>query len=426
MNIIESILQQMPEISQAQKKFMVILFSTILLVYGKVNFTNLCRYSSLNEKTYRRHFFKDFDFAGFNKLLINQALNNERTLIAVIDCSFIPKSGKKTEGKASFYNGVAGRPEEGLEISVISVVEVETHLSYSLSVQQTPWRPPTELPKNPLTAKVKKNSKKRGEKRNTEISTPEITRVDSSAQHLKKTRCLLPESVRYLVADGYYYRAKFWDAVRDTDLNLISKLRVDANLNYIYTGERNKRGAPRRYDGKVDCNNLKNLTFIKEIQPGVKLYSLVVWSCCLKCKIRLACLSELQPNGKIKNILLFSTDVNLPTEQILEYYQARFQIEFIFRDSKQFTGLSDCQSRSSQRLDFHFNSSLIALNLAKYEAYNRHLSPTPFVFSMASYKRLQFNRHLLYTFINKLDLDANLILNHPNLPSVLSYGTLAA
>jgi len=131
MNIIESILQQMPGISQAQKKFMVILFSTILLVYGKVNFTNLGRYSSLSEKTYRRHFLKGFDFPEFHKYFINQALNHERTLIAVIDCSFIPKSGKKSEGKASFYNCVAGRPEEGLEISLIAVVKVETHLSYS-------------------------------------------------------------------------------------------------------------------------------------------------------------------------------------------------------------------------------------------------------------------------------------------------------
>ena len=148
----------------------------------------------------------------------------------------------------------------------------------------------------------------------------------------------MPESVRYLVADGYYYRAKFWDAVRDSNLNLITKLRVDANLNYIYTGERNKRGTPRKYDGKVDCNNLKYLTFIKEVRPGVKLYSLVLWSCCLKCKIRLACLREVQPDGKIKNILLLSTDISLPAEEILEYYQARFQIEFIFRDAKQFTG----------------------------------------------------------------------------------------
>jgi hypothetical protein len=238
MNIIESILQQMPGISQSQKKFMVILFSTILLVYGKVNFTNLNRYSSLSEKTYHRHFFKGFDLPKFHKYFINQALNHERTLIAVIDCSFIPKSGKKTEGKASFYNGVAGKPEEGLEISVIAVVEVETHLSYSLSVQQTPWRPPTELRKHPLTTKVKKNSKKRGKKIAPKSSMPEITRVDDYVQHLIKTRSLLPDSVRYLVADGYYYRFLFWKAVRDADLNLISKLRVDANLNYIYTGKK--------------------------------------------------------------------------------------------------------------------------------------------------------------------------------------------
>ncbi|WP_019486963.1 transposase [Kamptonema formosum] len=426
MNIIESILQQMSGVSQAQKKFIMTLLSTIVLVYGKVNFTNLGRYSPATEKTYRRHFLKKFDWEQFSKYFIKKALNPERTIIAVIDCSFLRKSGKHTEGKGYFYNGIAGKAEQGLEISVISVVEIETHISYSLSVQQTLSRPTTEPPKNSLIFTRKRNLKKRSKKQVSETLTPDITRVDDYAKHLKNTRSLLPESVRYLVADGYYYRAKFWDAVRESDLNLISRLRVDANLNYLYTGARNKFGAPRKYDGKVDCNNLKNLTFVKEIKPGVKLYSLLVWSCCLKCKIRLACISELQANGKTKNVLLFSTDINLKAEQILEYYQARFQIEFIFRDAKQFTGLSDCQSVNSQRLDFHFNASLAALNLAKYEASNRHLSAHPFVFSMASYKRLEFNRHLLYTFISKLDLDKDLILNHPNLPSVLSYGTLAA
>mgnify|MGYP000508564260 FL=1 len=86
MNILESILQQMSGISQSQKKFMVILFSTILLVYGKVNFTNLSRYSSLSEKTYRRHFLKNFDFSEFHQYFIKKTLNHERTIIAVIDC----------------------------------------------------------------------------------------------------------------------------------------------------------------------------------------------------------------------------------------------------------------------------------------------------------------------------------------------------
>jgi len=67
---------------------------------------------------------------------------------------------------------------------------------------------------------------------------PEITRVDDYAKHWKNIRSLLPDSIRYFVADSYYCRAKFWDAVRESDLNLISKLRSDANLNYISPGEK--------------------------------------------------------------------------------------------------------------------------------------------------------------------------------------------
>jgi len=416
----------MPGISQPQKKFLITLFSTILFVYGKVNFTNLSRYSCLSEKTYRRNFLKSFNFPQFNQYFLEKALNPEHTVIAVIDCSFFRKSGKKTDGKAYFYNGVAGKSEQGLEISVISIVEIESRLSYSLSVQQTPSRPQKKpakkLPQN------SKNcwSKKKCQKPESQSSEPDITRVDDSAQHLKNTRYFFPSSVRYLVADGYYYRSKFWEAVRELNLNFIGKLRVDANLRYLYTGEQKKLGAPRKYDGKVDSHDLSRFKFVKDLKPGVSLYTSIVWSCCLNCPISLACISEVQANGKIKNALLFSTDIHLPPELILEYYQARFQIEFIFRDAKHFTGLSDCQARHLPRLDFHFNASLIALNLAKHQLSICHSSAKSFVFSMASYKRLEFNKHLLCTFIDKLDLDPDLILNHPNLPSVLSYGTLAA
>jgi len=125
---------------------------------------------------------------------------------------------------------------------------------------------------------------------------------------------------------------------------------------------------------------LSRLNFVKDIKPGVSLYTLEVGCCCLNSQISLACISEAQANGKIKNALLFTTDIHLPPEQIVEYYQARFQIEFIFRDPKQFTGLSDCQARYLPRIDFHFNASFIALNLAKHELSSCHLSAKSFVF----------------------------------------------
>jgi hypothetical protein len=69
---------------------------------------------------------------------------------------------------------------------------------------------------------------------------------------LKNTRYFFPSSVRYLVADRYYYRSKFWEAVRELNLNFIGKLRVDANLRYFSTGEQKKLGVPRKYDGNTN------------------------------------------------------------------------------------------------------------------------------------------------------------------------------
>ena len=40
-------------------------------------------------------------------------------------------------------------------------------------------------------------------------------------------------------------------------------------------------------------------------------------------------------------MILFSTDLNLPFDKLIEYYKLRFQIEFNFRDAKQYWGLED-------------------------------------------------------------------------------------
>lgn len=124
---------------------------------------------------------------------------------------------------------------------------------------------------------------------------------------------------------------------------------------------------------------------------------------------------------------MFCTNLELDAFSIYLYYKARFQIEFVFRDSKQFTGLADCQARDfTKKLDFHFNTSLTALNLAKWDAIQRHGTDSDFVFSMASYKRRGLNYHLLERFIDKLGLEPTLIKSHPNYSSLYDYGVIAA
>lgn len=428
MEIVHRILDQMPTITKPQRKFLSILFSTIFVLRGKVTFTNLSRYSSLSERTYWRQFKRKFDFMRFNQVMIEQALPVTSTRIAAMDCSFIKKSGKQTYGLGSFYNGCASRAEKGLEISLISIVDVETKITYSLSMKQTP--PPVAAPSSAtelaMTPKPKKSvGRPKGSAKTVKPPTPE-TRIDDYIKHLKASVSYFPTGVCYLVVDGFYAKTKFVTGVRDVGLQMIGKLRLDADLRYLYTGPQKARGARRKYAGKVDLKDVSKLDFVSEIETDIKLYTAIVYSVSLKRQIRIAYLLDVRDPNKVRSALLFSTDLEIDPTQIHTFYKCRFQIEFTFRDAKQFTGLSDCQARDQQKLDFHFNASLTAVNLAKLEARSHHDESTTFVFSLDDHKRRASNDFLLEHFISKLGLNPTLIKNHPNFESLRTYGCIAA
>lgn len=399
MNSIRDILPKLQ--SKAQEKFLIILITTIMVLCGKVNFTNLSRYSEIHERTYRRQYLRSYNFIKSNAQIIKQAISASARQIIAIDCSFVPKSGRATYGIEYFWNGSAGSAEKGLEISVVSIVDVDAKQGYALSVQQTP-------PANPES---------------------ETTRIDRYLEHLQATYPYLPKSTHYVVNDGFYSKIKWVDGVTALNLDVIGKLRCDADLRYVYTGEQKPRGRKRKYDGKVDLTDVSRMTFVAEIEPKLSLYTVTVWSLRLKRKVRLAYLMDKRNPSRTGHILLFSTDINIDAKDILTFYKSRFQIEFIFRDAKQFTGLADCQARDFTKLDFHFNACLMALNLAKLQAWQSHQSAhpdIPFVFSMASYKRLALNQHLLDRFISLLDLEPTLIKSHPNFHKLCSYGVIAS
>ncbi|MEH2454279.1 MAG: transposase [Nostoc sp.] len=322
------------------------------------------------------------------------------------------KSGKKTFGLDQFYNGSHNRVERGLEVSLVAVVDVETEVAYSLLAEQT----------------------------FDQGFCPELTRMDYYLHHLEIAQPQLPPQVRYLAVDGAYAKEPFVKGVRALKLDVISKLRRDANLRYVFEGEQKARGAKRKYDGKVDLADPTRLTWVRELQSGVELYTAVVWHISLKRNIRLVYLLDHRQPDKPSYAVLFSTDINQSADDIYRFYKLRFQIEFIFRDPKQFTGLSDCQARDVKKLDFHvklagqnllpgrlyFNASFTALNLAKLDAYQQQSAQKPFIFSMASVKRRALNDHLLDTFISMLELSPTVIKSHPNYQNLRSYGVIAA
>ena len=174
------------------------MFATIFIVCGKVNFSNLSRYSNLSERTYRRQFAEEFDYTRFNSGVIEQAVSTDSRAIAAMDCSFISKSGKQTYGLDYFYNGSASKSEKGLEISVIAIVDVNTHQGYTLSVQQTAAKASVPVTTKslaqdktkPVAQKLAKQNKKASNpsKKSPGIELPEVTRIDAYLQQLKNTQ----------------------------------------------------------------------------------------------------------------------------------------------------------------------------------------------------------------------------------------------
>ncbi len=68
---------------------------------------------------------------------------------------------------------------------------------------------------------------------------------------------------------------------------------------------------------------------------------------------------------KTAKVLLFSTDLELSCEKIVDYYRLRFQIEFNFRDAKQYFGLEDFMVLSEEAICNSVNLSFFCSNLSQ-------------------------------------------------------------
>lgn len=169
---------------------------------------------------------------------------------------------------------------------------------------------------------------------------------------------------------------------------------------------------------------MRRLTYVDQVEPDLHLYTAVVYNVNLKRTIRLVYLLNLKNKNKPGYALLFSTDTELEPEMLYRYYKARFQIEFLFRDAKQFTGLTDCQARQQASLNFHFNAALTALNLAKVDAYLSFGYDRDTPFSLATQKMVYFNQHFLEKVFAILVPDPSLINCQPALAALRTYGAI--
>jgi hypothetical protein len=337
-----------------------------------------------------------FDFAQFNSECIYQMRNQDRHWIAAADCSFISKSGKKTYGLDKFWSSVAKREKTGLEISAVSLIDINSGEAYMLDVEQTPGG---------LSTKEDTESKDKVPGQYSKAARrSRRSRIDFYVEQLDRVRPQLARhGVSYVALDGYYTKYKVFEAFdRFEGLDVIGKLRCDSDLRYLYDeAERGPALTNRRYDGKVcfdkSTNGWRRWQQEGYTENGLTIYTRVLNSVCFKRNLKVvACVNE----QTAEYVLLFSTDLALSGAQIVQYYCSRFQIEFLFRDAKQFTGLEHSQTRKKEKLHFHFNMSMSAVNLARMD-----IKRGGTVKSLNDYQRLAYNTKIINLFMSTSGLN---------------------
>ena len=398
MRLLHSVVPTLAQTNKPQRKFITHLLGLLLMLPGQATFRNLSRYSTYHERSLARGYERPFDFVSLNKAAITQVVPPDHQQALVIDASFIAKSGTHTYGLDRFWNSCHRRSEKGLEVSAIAVLDLTDNCAYGLSVEQTP---PTS-------------------DKDTES---QATRIDAYLEQLRDVvvgHDLTP--LRYVITDGYYSKRKFLDGVVGLGMHQIGKLRHDANLRYLYQGpSRPGPGRPKTYDGKVLWDDLSRFERVPSDDDATTvLYHQVVNHVHLRRNLRVVLAVDTRTQ---RRAVLFSTDTDLDAQTIYRSYKARFQVEFLFRDAKQFTSLSGSQARSRTKLHFHFNASMSALTLGKLEA-RQQSGDSPAGFSMASVKRRAFNEHLLERISEHLAQGHSLDKSSPGYEALCDYGTI--
>lgn len=406
MKLLEMILDEMNNVSKPQKKFVMTLMATMIGAYGKINFRSLARLSGLAEKTFRRWFKKTFDFSEFNSKVIDKVMGQKNESVAAFDQSFDGKSGKLTWGKDYFWNGCASKAEKGLEVVLCAIIDLCKNTAYALAAEQTP------------------SSEKRDDKK-ISIDETDLSRMDFYLSCIEKLQLKISKYTKYIAFDGYFTKKKFVDGVIAMGFYFIGKLRCDANLKILYTGaQKQGRGRPRIFAGKCNIDELQGFSFDHDIDEKTKLYSGIFYHVSLSRKVKVVAVRYID-GDKVGTALLFSTDLSLDSLKIFRYYKARFQIEFVFRDAKQYLGLADSQSRNKESLHFHYNASFSALNLVKIQdILDRADDEKDMSFSMASHKARYYNENLLDRFFSKLAPGIPLIKSSTVFREVVNYGAI--
>jgi hypothetical protein len=309
------------------------------------------------------------------------------------DETVVTKAGTKTFGLDKFFSSIFGKPVPGLSFFALSLISVKQRHSFPLLIRQLfrshkakDRTAPTSSSSHKTIRSSGKAAKKRGSankkqhkmrgrpkgSKNTNKADVELSPYLLEIQDMLKSllqRIGSTLSLTYVVLDGAFGNNYALQMVKRCGMHLISKLQCNSALYFQYAGPYSGRGPRKKYGKKIDYARLPQ-QYVKHRSTEqailTEIYQMPMLHKRFPHVLNIVVIVKINFKTQARaHVILFSSDVSLSYDTIIAYYKLRFQIEFNFRDAKQYWGLEDFMNIKEQPLTNAVNLSFFMVNLSQ-------------------------------------------------------------
>ena len=315
----------------------------MLAMTGRVTMLGISRWTADggSYRTVQRFFTTVIPWASLFWLFFRTHLfHQDDVYLLAGDETVVTKAGKHTYGLDRFFASLYDKRVPALAFFTLSLISTTQRRSFPIAVKQivrtaeekaamqakaAAKAPPKRKPGRPKGSSSKAKS-------SVELSA-ELTRIQTLLlQLLARIGTLIP--LTYLVLDGHFGNNAALVMAQHCKLQLISKLRCDSCLYLPYDGPYAGRGPRRIYGDKLDPRAiperyLRQSALADGLETRTYQLELRHKSVAVPLNVVILLKTNLKTQAQA-HVILFSSDLMLSWDKLLDYYCLRFQLEIVF------------------------------------------------------------------------------------------------
>jgi putative transposase len=357
----------------------------MLAMTGRITQLGISRWTDKggSYRTIQRFFHTEINWTKVQWLFFQNFLSRPGSVYLLAgDESVLSKSGKKSHGIGWFFSSILNTAIPGLAFFSIAIIDVAKRRAYPLAVkqvvrseeekEQTRKRKQKQKNKQKSDAPKKPRGRPKGSKNKNKADvalSAELQRILAQGQEVMN---LIQGklSVAYFALDGHFGNAYATAMVRQMGLHIITKMQHNAELYLLPTAEE-KADRPRlKYGARLNYQHLPEELRVSSTTEEGYCTEVYQATCLHKhfadlLNVVIIVRTHLE-SGRVGHVVLFSSDLSLEGLTLLDYYSLRFQIEFTFRDAKQYFGLEDFMGVQETSIHNAAGLSFFMVNLSRH------------------------------------------------------------